>query len=198
MYALIRTGGKQYRVQPGDVLHVEKLPQDLGAEVELTDVLAIGGDAPVIGTPLVSGAKVLVTITKQARTRKKLVFKKKRRQSYRKFQTHKQDFTEIFVSSITAPGGKVVKADGEPIVVNMEEKRKQRIADKQADRVARVEASLNRNAGSEDAPAPKKAAAKKKTAKKVAKKASPTKKKASPAKKAAKKASLAKKATKKA
>lgn len=188
MYALIRTGGKQYRVQPGDILHVEKLPQDLGADVELTEVLAVGGDTPLIGTPLVSGAKVLVTITKQARTRKKLVFKKKRRHSYRKFQTHKQDFTEIFVKAITAPGGKTVKADSEPVVIDVAAARIQKIADKQADRKARVEAAVGQ--GEKAAPAPRKTVAKKAAKKVTSKKKVATKKKSSSGKKkAAKKTS---------
>jgi large subunit ribosomal protein L21 len=183
MYALIRTGGKQYRVQPGDVLHVEKLPHDLGADVELTEVLAVGGDHPLIGTPLVSGAKVLVTITKQARTRKKLVFKKKRRHSYRKFQTHKQDFTEIFVKSITAPGGKILKADSEPSVKDMAAERLQRISDKQAARKARVEARIGQD---EQTSQPERKKAVKKVVKKAAaKKKVATKKKSSSAKKKA-------------
>lgn len=183
MYALIRTGGKQYRVQPGDVLHVEKLPHDLGADIELTEVLAVGGDNPLIGTPLVSGAKVLVTITKQARTRKKLVFKKKRRHSYRKFQTHKQDFTEIFVKSITAPGGKTLKADSEPIVRDVAASRLQRISDKQAARKARVEAAVGQDKSS--APVERKKPVKKVAKKAAAKKKVTTKKNSSVAKKKA-------------
>jgi large subunit ribosomal protein L21 len=149
----------------------------------LTEVLAVGGDHPLIGTPLVSGAKVLVTITKQARTRKKLVFKKKRRHSYRKFQTHKQDFTEIFVKSITAPGGKILKADSEPSVKDMAAERLQRISDKQAARKARVEARIGQD---EQTSQPERKKAVKKVVKKAAaKKKVATKKKSSSAKKKA-------------
>src|SRR5437868_14614107 len=106
MYAIIRTGGKQYKVQAGDVLQVDKLEQDLGKEFNIGEVLMIGGESAVIGQPLVKNASVTVVVTKQARTRKKIVFKKKRRQGYRKFATHKQDFTEIFIKAITTPDGK--------------------------------------------------------------------------------------------
>ena len=100
MYAIIKTGGKQYKVQAGDVLQIEKLEQDLGSEFNIDQVLMIGGDKAHVGTPIVKNAKVTVVVTKQARTKKVIVFKKKRRQGYRKFATHKQDFTEIFVKSI--------------------------------------------------------------------------------------------------
>ncbi len=111
MYAIIKTGGKQYKVQAGDVLQVEKVDHDLGSEFNIEDILMIGGDKAHVGTPHVKNAKVTVIVTKQARTRKVIVFKKKRRQGYRKFATHKQDFTEIFVKSITSPDGEVSKSD---------------------------------------------------------------------------------------
>jgi large subunit ribosomal protein L21 len=103
MYAIIKTGGKQYKVQAGDVLQIEKLDQELGSEFNIDQILMIGGDIAHVGTPTVKYAKVTAVVTKQARTKKVIVFKKKRRQGYRKFATHKQDFTEIFVKSITSP-----------------------------------------------------------------------------------------------
>lgn len=190
MYAVIRTGGKQYKVAAGDVVQVEKLDQKLGAQFQINDVLMLGGDTPVLGAPLVKGAIVTAVVTKQAKARKVIVFKKKRRQGYRRFGTHRQEFTELFIVSITTPDGKVTKTDQQANVVDMAAKRADRITAKQATRRERVE---NRGSAGETLQAEaKKATAKKKTAKKAVKK---TAKKAS-AKKTAKKA--AKKTSKKA
>lgn len=194
MYAIIRTGGKQYKVQAGDVLQVEKLEQDLGKEFDINEVLMIGGDTAVIGQPLVKDAKVTVVVTKQARTRKVIVFKKKRRHGYRRFNTHKQDFTELFIKAITAPGGKVAKAESTPNVVDIAAVRVQRVADKQAARKARAEAAVG---GGKAAAETLKAEAKKVTKKKVTKKATAKKAAKKPAKKAGAKKKAAKKATKK-
>jgi large subunit ribosomal protein L21 len=100
-YAVIRTGGKQYRVKEGDVLHVEKLDGEAGAEVEFTDVLmtAHGGDVRV-GTPTLSGARVTAQVVKQGRAKKILVFKKKRRKNYRRRQGHRQYLTTVRVTGI--------------------------------------------------------------------------------------------------
>lgn len=187
MYAVIKTGGKQYRVQPGDIVQVEKLEQALGSEFAISEVLMVGGDKTHVGTPMVKNAKVTVVVTKQARTRKVFVFKKKRRQGYRRFGTHKQDFTELFVMSITSPDGQVSKTDQTPEVKDMTQIREDRIKQKQEDRRARVEGSIGAEVeAAESSPAPKKAVAKKaKTTKKVA---------AAPSKRSAKTA--AKKATK--
>jgi large subunit ribosomal protein L21 len=171
MYAIIRTGGKQYTVKPGDVLQVEKLDKELGTEFTINEVLLVGGDSVHTGKPLVQNASVTVVVTKQAKTRKILVFKKKRRHSYRKFATHRQLFTEIFVKSITSPDGKVGKTDATPNVIDVDSVRAEKAQARMDDRTARVQAK--------DAPvekaAPKKAPAKKK----VAKKAAPKKAKAS-------------------
>lgn len=187
MYAVIRTGGKQYKVQAGDVVQVGKLEKDLGAEFDLTDVLAIGGDAQHIGTPLVKNAKVTVVVTKQARTGKVIVFKKNRRHGYRKFQTHKQDFTELFVKAIVTPDGKSVKSDETPNVVDVAAARIARVEQKIADHKARVSKDGSTDAGEEKAAA-KKAAPKKKVAKKAAGKKGAAKKSGAK-KKAAKKTS---------
>lgn len=195
MYAIIRTGGKQYTVKPGDVVQVPKLANDLGSEVEISDVLLIGGDNATVGTPLVKDAKVTVVITKQGKTRKIDVFKKKRRQSYRNWNTHRQEFTEIFVKSITAPGGKVEKTDEEPKVKDVAKARAERIANKQAAARARREDKEARSTMKKPASAKKAAApAKKKVAKKAATKKSG--KKVATKKKVAKK--TAKKTSKKA
>lgn len=192
MYAIIKTGGKQYKVQAGDVLQIEKLDHDLGSEFTISEVLMVGGDKSHVGTPLVKNAKVTVVVTKQARTRKVIVFKKKRRQGYRKFGTHKQDFTEIFVKSITSPDGQVSKTDATPIVKDMAALRTERVEQKMLDSRARAEAAVGSSPESVEANKPaKKAVAKKK----VAKKAAPKKKVASKraVKKSAKKATKAKK-----
>jgi large subunit ribosomal protein L21 len=100
-YAVIRTGGKQYRVSPGDLLRVERLDGDVGAAVEFAEVLlASGDDAVRIGTPLVSGARVRGTIVAQGRDRKILVFKKKRRKNYRRRRGHRQSVTTVRVTEI--------------------------------------------------------------------------------------------------
>lgn len=119
MYAIIRTGGKQYKVQPGDVVRVEKLNQQLGSEFDLTEIVAVGGENILLGQPLVENAKVTVVVTKQAKAAKIIVFKKKRRQGYRRTQGHRQFFTELFVKSITSPDGQVDKTEALPKVIDV-------------------------------------------------------------------------------
>jgi large subunit ribosomal protein L21 len=103
MYAVVRTGGKQVRVAPGDAVRVEKLDGAVGDRVELEEVLLVGdgGDAR-IGTPLVEGAKVVGTITAQGRGEKITVFKMKRRKGYRRKAGHRQFYTEVRVDEIEA------------------------------------------------------------------------------------------------
>ena len=101
MYAVIRSGGKQYRVSQGGSLRVEKLPGEVGSSITLDDVLMIGGDGDVkIGTPTVDRASDLGTIVAQGRGAKIRVFKMKRRKGYRRSQGHRQDYTEIRVDEI--------------------------------------------------------------------------------------------------
>ena len=101
MFAVIRTGGKQYRVNQGGSLRVEKLAGDVGSEITLDDVLMVGEEGDVkIGTPTVDGASVSGTITAQGRGPKLTVFKMKRRKGYRRRHGHRQDYTEIRVDSI--------------------------------------------------------------------------------------------------
>lgn len=103
MYAIIQTGGKQYRVSEGQRLRVEKLSGAVGDEVTLDQVLLVGGDGEVrIGAPRVEGAQVTATITAQDRARKIIVFKKKRRKGYHKKQGHRQYFTELKITGISA------------------------------------------------------------------------------------------------
>ena len=103
MFAVIRTGGKQYRVSPNDVLKVEKLDAaEPGATYTFTDVLAVGPDegAPTIGAPLVPGASVTATVIAQDRLDKIIVFKKRRRQNSRRKNGHRQHVTVLRVASI--------------------------------------------------------------------------------------------------
>ena len=102
MYAVIKTGGKQYRVQQGDRLRVEKLAGDVGGSVTLNEVLMIGGDKVVIGTPMVSGAMVTAEIVAQDRDKKVIIFKFRRRKNYRRKRGHRQPFTELKITGITA------------------------------------------------------------------------------------------------
>jgi large subunit ribosomal protein L21 len=103
-YAVIRTGGKQYRVTPGSVLRLERLAGDVGASIEFPEVLLAGSDeadAPVrIGRPLVEGAIVRGEIVAQGRDRKVLIFKKKRRKNYRRRRGHRQSITTVRVTEI--------------------------------------------------------------------------------------------------
>ncbi len=101
MYAVVRTGGKQVRMQPGESVRVEKLAGGVGDTIELADVLLVGGeDSLKVGTPVVAGAKVVGTITAQGRGPKITVFKMKRRKGYHRKQGHRQDYTEILVDRI--------------------------------------------------------------------------------------------------
>ena len=102
MYAVIKTGGKQYRVNEGDRLRVEKLEGAIGDFVSFPDVLMLGGDTVSIGTPLVSGAKVSAQIVGQGLGKKIIVFKMRRRKRYRRKNGHRQPFTELKVTSISA------------------------------------------------------------------------------------------------
>ena len=96
MYAIVRTGGKQYQVATGDTLRVEKLKGEVGDTVELSDVLLVAdGDNVRIGKPVVEGAKVIAKIVEQGKAKKVLVFKKKRRKDYQVLRGHRQLFTAL-------------------------------------------------------------------------------------------------------
>ncbi len=101
MYAIIRTGGKQYRVQQGDVVRVERIPGDVGATVTLEDVLLVGGDGePRLGGPTVEGASVVGTVVEQGRDAKIRVFKYKKRTHYRRTRGHRQSFTAVRIDAV--------------------------------------------------------------------------------------------------
>jgi len=99
-FAVIRTGGKQYRVEPGTLIRVEKIEGDVDAAIEFNEVLLAGGDAIRIGTPLVEGAVVRGQIVAHARDKKVLIFKKKRRKNYRRRRGHRQSLTTVKVTEI--------------------------------------------------------------------------------------------------
>lgn len=101
MYAVVRTGGKQVRMSPGAAVRVEKLGGAVGERIEFGEVLLVGGEGETrVGQPLVSGARVVGTITAQDRGPKITIFKQKRRKNYRRKQGHRQSYTEIRVESI--------------------------------------------------------------------------------------------------
>ncbi len=101
MYAIIRTGGKQYQVAAGDTLRVEKLQGQVGDTVELSDVLLVAnGETIQVGAPAVEGAKVVAKIVEQGKAKKVLVFKKKRRKGYRVLRGHRQLFTALSIQEI--------------------------------------------------------------------------------------------------
>jgi large subunit ribosomal protein L21 len=103
MFAIIRTGGKQYRVTPNAVLKVEKLEAEPGTEFSFTEVLALGNDTgTTVGTPLVPGASVTATVVAQDRADKIIVFKKRRRQNSRRKNGHRQHITVLRVNAINA------------------------------------------------------------------------------------------------
>ncbi|NBQ69506.1 MAG: 50S ribosomal protein L21 [Nitrosomonadaceae bacterium] len=103
MYAVIKTGGKQYRIQVGEKLKVEQLQVENGSELVIDQVLMVAdGDKVSVGTPLVSGAKVSATVLGQGRHDKIRIFKMRRRKHYQKHQGHRQNYTEIQITGISA------------------------------------------------------------------------------------------------
>ena len=101
MYAVIRTGGKQYRVTPGQTIRLESLPGDVGAKIELGDVLLVENEGNIqIGKPVVANAKIQATVLERDRAKKILIFKKKRKKQYRRTQGHRQDFTTVRIENI--------------------------------------------------------------------------------------------------
>ena len=180
MFAVIRTGGKQYRVAKNDVIAVEKLDGGEGASVTLDQVLMVGdGKNSTIGAPLVAGASVTATVLEQARAGKIIVFKKKRRKNYRRKAGHRQNLTVLCINDISAAGTKAAP---------------QKIETKKAELAKKApEKKTPEKKMAERKPTAKKAEAKKTEAKKPAakktevKKAKPAVKKTSAKKPAAKK-----------
>lgn len=100
MYAIIETGGKQYKVQVGDVVKIEKLECNVGDKVTFDKVLAIGDSEVTLGTPTISGKTVTATCTKQAKDKKVIVYKYKRKSGYHKKNGHRQYYTEVKIDAI--------------------------------------------------------------------------------------------------
>ena len=112
MYAVIKTGGKQYKVSKDDIISVEKLSEDSGKKVKLNEVLVISDKGkPIIGNPLIKGASVEAEILEQTRSKKITIFKKKRRQNYRRKQGHKQLVTNLKILSINSTGKESTKSE---------------------------------------------------------------------------------------
>ena len=171
MYAVFRSGGKQYRAAKGDVLRVEKIDGEEGATVEFDEVLLVGEGKDVkVGSPLLAGSTVSGKVLRQGKSRKVSVVKFKRRQNYLRQGSHRQFFTEVEITGITGAGAKKAAPAKEEAAEKPAEKK-----------VAKKKAA-------------KKPAAKKKAAKKVAKKAAAKK---APAKKTTTKKAAKKKAAKK-
>ena len=101
MHAIIETGGKQYKVAEGDVLFIEKLPQEAGDAIKFDKVLAILGDAPKFGAPVVEGASVDASVVKNGKGKKVIVFKYKPKKGYRRKQGHRQPYTKVTIGKIS-------------------------------------------------------------------------------------------------
>ena len=103
MHAVIKTGGKQYRVVTGEKLKIEQIPAEVGAEITIDQILMVGeGESVAIGSPLVTGASVKATVLSQGRHDKVTIFKMRRRKHYQKHQGHRQNYTEIRIDGISA------------------------------------------------------------------------------------------------
>jgi len=114
MYAVIKTGGKQYKVATGDKIKVEQIAADVGQEVVIDQVLAVGDGANlVVGTPLVSGATVGVTVVSHGKHDKVRIFKMRRRKHYQKHQGHRQQFTELLIGTISV--AQIAPQPAEPV-----------------------------------------------------------------------------------
>jgi large subunit ribosomal protein L21 len=176
MFAVIRTGGKQYKVAENDVIIVEKLLADAGDEIDFTDVLALNdGAATTFGKPLVANALVVAEVIEQGRADKIIIFKKKRRQNYRRKNGHRQDQTVLRITGILADASKrpekkakAPKLAAEPVAAAPTGKQVKQVKKPAAEKAAAKKAAAPKAA----APKAKAPAAKKPAAKKAAPKAS--------------------------
>jgi len=160
MYAVFRTGGKQYRAAKGDVLRLEKIEAEEGATVSFDDVLLIGEGADIkVGNPVLSGSAVSAKVLRQGKSKKVSVVKFKRRKNYLRQGSHRQFFTEVEITAISASGAKkpAPKSQGD-------KKKTEEVAEKKVAKKAAPKKKATKKA------APKKAAAKKATKKPAAKK----------------------------
>lgn len=192
MFAVIKTGGKQYRVTPGDIIVVEKLTADEGSAVTFDSVLMLGedGKAPAVGTPMIADATVTGEVVEQGRGEKITVFKKKRRQGYRRTKGHRQLQTVLKITGINGQGSKGGGQAAKKPAAKPAAKKAAKPAGKEVPKAAEAEAEAKPAAKKAQAkPAAKKPAAAKSTAaKKPAAAKSSTAKKPAAKKPAAKKA----------
>ena len=170
MFAVVKTGGKQYRVAADDIIAVEKLDAEPGAVVELTDVLMVGDDkAQTAGTPIVEGATVAAEVVKQARAKKIIVFKKKRRKDYQRTKGHKQPVTVLRITEILTDGKKPSKRAAAKTDSDSKAEAKPKADAKQkTEAKPKTAAKPKAKTASAKKPAAKKPAAKKPAAKKPA------------------------------
>jgi large subunit ribosomal protein L21 len=181
MFAVIRTGGKQYRVAPNDIIEIEKIAGEPGDIVELGEVLLLGGEGgPKTGSPTIAGAMVAAEVLEQKRDDKVIVFKKKRRKGYRRTKGHRQALTALRITEILTDGKKPSKAAAKPVPKKAEETKAAAKAEAKTEAKAEApakKAETKPAAKSAAEKAPAKAPAKKTAAKKApAKKAAPKKK----------------------
>jgi len=176
MYAVIKTGGKQYRVQPGDVIVVEKIDGEAGSAVSLGEILMLGGDKGVtLGAPLIDGAAVAATLVETRKGEKIKIFKKTRRQGYRRTNGHRQMETVLRITGIEGAGEKA-KWDGETSLMTKAEMNLRarglapRVEETEAEAKPAKKAPVSKAAPKAEAAA-EKPAAKKAPAKKAAPKA---------------------------
>ncbi len=163
MYALVKTGGKQYRVAKDDTILVERIAADEGAQVILDNVVMLGdGDEVTIGTPTVAGAAVSATVIRQTRGPKIIIFRRKRRKNHRRTQGHRQDLTLLRITDIAEDAKKLAK----PAAPKPAASKKPAAPKKAAAKKAKAKATIKKAAP--EAAAPKKASAKKTASKKAA------------------------------
>ena len=196
MFAVIKTGGKQYRVTPGDIIVVEKLTADEGSAVTFDSVLMLGedGKAPTVGTPMIADATVTGEVVEQGRGEKITVFKKKRRQGYRRTKGHRQLRTVLKITGINGQGSKASSQAAKKPAAKPAAKKTEKPAGKEAPKAGEAEAKAKpaaKKPAAAKSTAAKKPAAKSTAAKKPAAKSSTAKKPA--AKAAASKSTAAKK-----
>jgi len=189
MYAVIKTGGKQYRVENGDIIEVEKLTADAGSTISLSPVLMLNDDkSSKVGNPVIEGAAVSAEVLEQTRGDKIIVFKKKRRKGYRRTIGHRQDLTVLKITDVTG------KSKGTSIKTTKAKVTTDDVPDTK--KASKSKVTKSKTASAEKKPAAKKPAAKKAAAKKPAAK-KPAAKKAAAKKPAAKKPAAKKPAAKK-
>ena len=176
MYALVKTGGKQYRVEKDDTILVERIAAEEGAEVILNDIVMLGdGDKVTIGTPTVDGAAVSATVVRQTRGPKIIIFRRKRRKNHRRTQGHRQDLTLLKINDIAedaeklAPVKPAAKKAAPKTDAATKPAAKKAAAKKAAPKADAATKPVAKKAAAKKA-APKAAAAKKPAAKKAAKK----------------------------